>query len=466
MNSKQFLKFFFIFLFIITLSSLTSKITIAINQTEALILSQNTYFEADAIIKDMQKKGYPTLPLIDLLTKSQEEFNTAKYFESINTSNEIKQKSIEIESLYKLLEKITISLKLMNQFGIDTTPQDLKLLYSKSDFEAANIETSRIEAESLDNEIFKIFSNISKQKFKDMETYRENLLINNINETFFEYYYITQKNLFNQREYSEFLENFSKFEALKIIIEQKQEFEQNLIKIKNQNISFERSKAALELFTIQINDSNYVGAKQTIGEINNLSKTALSLKLELLTFKTNYDSIRELGLLNNKTEENYAQIQKEYVLENFKEAERLLVETEKLIQEIEKNNMVFGGIRKAELKKSLYDFFINNWPYIVIIIILSIILFRPLKNYFNLHYLNIKIRRLKLEKEVILEMQKELQKNYYMDHAIDKKSYHKDFQRYEERKIELQNSVGVNEDKTKTLKEYFKKLKNKITLKK
>ena len=414
----------------------------------------------------MQQKGYPTLPLMDLLSKSQEQFNNQEYNNSIQTAEEIKLKATQIEELFKKIEKLTTSIKILSTFDIDTTPLDLRLLYVKSDFESANIEISNQESESLDIEVSKIFFNISKQKYKDLETYKENLAINNINETFFEKFYTSSKKEYESKNYFEFLNIYKSFEDIKKIIEQKRDFEQNYQRILNQNISFNRVNGSLDLFEFQINELNYVEAKKTISELNNQSKLALFLRSEIKILDNDFNSAKELGIIDNKTEEYYNKTKSEYSLENFDEANSLLKDTKKRIQDIQSQNIVFGGIRKAQLQKGLKDFFINNWPYLLVLIIISIIIYNPVKRYIGKLLTNNKLVNLKLEREAIISLQKDLQTSYYVDHIIDKKSYHKDFIRFEEKKTDLGNKIALNEEKLRTYDLYFKKLKNKLLFKK
>ena len=460
MSFKQIFSLIFFFAFFFSFVNLIH----AANETELLGVSQDSYFEADAIIKDMQKKGYPTLPLLDMLSKSMEQFNQALYADSYNTSQEIKIKSDEISLLYKDIERISESLNILKNFDIDTTSLELELLYAKSDFEAANIETSKAEAETLDKKVFPIFLNLSKQKYKEMHTYRENLLINGINESYFEEYYKNETSLYNSKKYFEFLFGYRNFLDLQRIIEQKIEVEKNIIIIKAKNISFERQKGSFELFYLQINEKNYESALNTISNLLNTTKTALKLKNESKTIDSEFERIQSLGILDNKTIDTYNRAKQEFSLENFEEAEKLFLETKKSLQEIETNNIVFGGIRKAELKKNLIDFLINNWILILVVAALIAVLFKPLKKYSQLKIAGFKLSKLKSEKEAIISLQKELQKDYYIGHSIDKKSYHKEFSRIEERKIEIGNQIAMNEEKEKEHNQYFKDLKKKMDI--
>ena len=110
------------------------------------------------------------------------------------------------------------------------------------------------------------------------------------------------------------------------------------------------------------------------------------------------------------------------------------------------------------------EFFLNNWKGLLAIIIILIIIYRPTKTYVLLKYSRHALEKCKVEKETISELQKELQTQYYVEHSIDKKTYHDDFSNFEERKTELQNRIDFHEEKSKTYKSYFDRMNKRLNM--
>lgn len=453
-KKNKFFLFFILALILIILLTIVNAEDIT-NFTAA----QAKYQEADTKIQELQRQGYPTLPLIEMLDLARQSFNNLDYNASYHTSQQIISQSETIVQLKTELDELTKGISLLILYGEDTTELELQLLYAKSDFESANIDLSKSEAETLKTKTSGIYQNISSGKFLELKDYSETLKQDNKNITFFNEYYNKQRILYEQRRYIDFLEGDSNLETIKKIISTQEELEKNLETITSEEISLRRKDDSLSLYETFLNTTDYKNAEKTLAELNMLAKTAIALKEEMESLAIEYEQIRELGILDNKTQEKYSLAMKEYSLENYIESKKLFDETRTALSELERQNIIFGGIARAQLKRGLKDFLIQNWATLIILTILITITFKPAKTYSMMKYSKKQMEKLTSEKEIIIELQKELQKQYYIEHFIDKKTYHEDFNRYEERKVEITNKLAMLEENHKEYSDYMEKLR-------
>jgi hypothetical protein len=447
-------KTFFILILVMAITFQASAV-LGADETAA----KQAYLDADKKISEMQKEGYPTLPLLDSLNEAEIKYNlndyNASYTLSINTISD----ADKIILLQEELLRLTDDLKTLNTLGLDTAALDISLLYAKSDFESANIGIALEEADKLDKEIYPVLSNYSKKYYDELKNYSKSLEEPAALSNFFKEYLRQQEEYYINADYSAFLKGFLKFESLKKIISIQAELEKNIVLLEGKNISFNRLNDSMALFETQVNLSDFENAEKTLSELNSLSKTALSLKLEMDNLTVYYEKISSMGILDNKTAALFELAKKEFSLENYIEAEKKSDETKKALLSLETNNIIFGGLKKASIKKGLKDFFVNNWLTLLIIFVILTLAYKPVKIYLFLKYSVYQRKKLSDEKEAIELLQTELQKEYYIERFIDKKTYKSDFTQYEERKAEIQSRFIFLEEKSKTYSNYLDKIK-------
>ncbi|MBR9691114.1 hypothetical protein GOV08_05525 [Candidatus Woesearchaeota archaeon] len=414
--------------------------------------AQKSIDKADEKITELQKNGLPTLPLIDLLGLARRQYNNSEYNTSYNTSTALLTQADEIEELQKELLSTTEILKILSGYGEDTTSLEISLLFAKSDFEAANIRLSQDQLSKVKKSIEKVSKNYSLTFFFEIEEYKN---IRGNESELFNNYYKSQKDLLDNNEYYEFLIGFQDFESIKEIISLDQKVQSNLELIEKKGISFNRSNDMIRIYEEYLLEKDYQSASSILTELNSLLETAIFLDEEILNLREEIDRLKELGIAKNYTEIQYDKILKEYEFENYLLAKTLLEQAKQDLIELEKEDIIFAGIKKASLKKGFKDFFLENWLFLLIFIVIISAGYYPAKIFIYLEYYKSSVSKANNEKDVLEKLQTQLQNQYFISHEGDKKSYKTDFSDYEKRRIELIDRITFLNFK---IKQYDKKV--------
>lgn len=440
---------------------------------DVLSFDENTaraaYLDVEKKVSELQKEGYPTLPIIDILAEAEAKYNIGDYNSSLSFSKEALAKGDQIIIVHSILLTLTDDLEILNSLGFATDELDISLLYAKSDFESANIDLSEKEAAVLSEKIYQTLLNYSRNNYEILKAYHESYVNTSkdiSSDDFFIRYYEKESEFYRRQEYSLFLKGFLDFDDIKNIIIEHDALLKNIEVINQEKISFLRLNDSLSLFEEEINSQDYSLALKTLSEINTLLMTAITLKEEMVNITVYYNNLDAQGIIDNKTFALFESAKKEFSLENYLDAKLKADETKKALYSLESKNIIFGGLKKASLKKGLKDFFLNNWLALLVIFIISLIAYKPSKAYLLLRYSQFRLRKLNDENNAIKLLQIELQKQYFIEHFIDKKTYKEEFTKFEERKSEIENRLDFFSEKSNDYKTYLKKLKKLLNFRK
>ena len=121
-------------------------------------------------------------------------------------------------------------------------------------------------------------------------------------------------------------------------------------------------------------------------------------------------------------EKLFSEIYSEYENERYEKIEELVDEAYNLIIETKSSETALN-IFYESTTKSIKNFFINNYKEIVFTFLILLILFLIFKNLIKRFFLNLKLDRLELRKEVLIKLIKEAQSNYFDKGNLSKDVY-------------------------------------------
>ncbi|MBR9675590.1 ABC transporter ATP-binding protein [Candidatus Woesearchaeota archaeon] len=426
------------------------------------ISARESHEAAGVRIEELQQEGYPTLPLININEDARVYFNARNYNASLEKSNEVFREAERIVELQKELIELTELLGLIGDFGVDVISLNLNLLYAKSDFEAANIDLARDEADKVKEDSYILLKNVSEDKIKTLESYNNNFSVKNDNNSLFFSYYNDQKSFFDNQDYASFLLGYDDFGFVKNILEENNTYQKNQEELVNQNISYQRITLLLIEFEEAASKKEYEEAVNIISDANKLAASAIDIRKDILVLEDRISDFESLGILDNLSVNLYESLLKEYSLESFEAAANISVSLENNLIKVESDNIIFGGINKASFKRDVADFFLNNWLTIIIFVIIGVLVYKPILYYFLIYYNNRLMKTYLEEKKVIEQLQRELQRNYYVDKFLDKNTYESDKNNNEDRIVEVSNNINLITPRLFMYTDYLENIHNKI----
>lgn len=455
MKNKYF--YFLIYIFLISII-----LIISISNTVAEITSDESklaYDIASQKIEELQNNGYPTLPLLDMLNDAQTRYNYGNYNASKELSENVVSEAEKIVTLKINLLELSSQINALHTFGVDTIDIEMELLYIMADYEAANIDLAIEGKNLLSNKLFILAKNHSSVLYEELEVFKEYL--ENLNESndLFNSYYESQKKNYNQKKFDVFLNNYLDFTNIKKIILLNIEFNNNLEFLESNNINFEGSKDLIIIFQEEISNKNYENALITISGGNNITLIAIDVFTKINGLTSEYGRLLALGIMDNKTSDLYTLVLSEFELGNFVYSKELLDQTLDGMVKLESDNILFGGISRASLKKGFIDFLKDYWLHFIVIISFSILTFDFFKNTLVLQNSKKNIRKFELDNSATIDMQKSLQKSYYLDKSMDKNDYKSNFEEFEEQKIQISSLISFNQERIVFCTNYFNNLK-------
>ncbi|PLW79785.1 hypothetical protein C0585_05895 [Candidatus Woesearchaeota archaeon] len=453
MRNKNFIRLeislFFIFLLFIS---------IAYSQTSEEALKK--YNDASAKIEELESKGYPTLPLYDLLDDAKNKYNQGNYEGSISSSDEIFQIADESVTLRGNILKYSSQIEILEGLGVDVSSMDLEMLYIKADYEVANFDLAKESLVQIKNKIDRVLMNYSGELLDELESLNEFIVEKNISILFYENYYDEQIQNYERKNYDEFLLNHAIFQDLKEIITLNFTINKELSKFEDMGVDTSRITDQRDYSTSLLYGLDVDGSLDAIKKANQDLELAIQINTKMSNFESEYERLNDLEILDNSTKRLYESCKSEFLLGNFNESYELMQESLDEFSRLERENIIFRGISKASLKKNLKEFILDNWPFILVLVIIILISYRPSVNFVSLKKKRKLLKNLEMKHELTITTQKELQKNYYFDKLIDKKDFKEEFERNEEEKIELSNLISLIKENIENLDEYFHELKS------
>ena len=129
MVNKRSAKPFWGILFMISFSIMAFSILLSsIALAADAISARSMYMEAQEKISEMQLQGYPTQPLIDMLSESEKRYNLEDYNASSEFSEKVLANSDEIIALKAALSNLSDEASLLSGFGFATSNLEMEIL--------------------------------------------------------------------------------------------------------------------------------------------------------------------------------------------------------------------------------------------------------------------------------------------------------------------------------------------------
>jgi hypothetical protein len=267
----------------------------------------------------------------------------------------------------------------------------------------------------------------AEQDMRDMQ--EQGLGVQWVNDTLFE-----ARKAFQGENYTALL-----IEAEKIEYSDKREFARQLLI---------QAQEALE--GGQNIDVSYIGVLERTNAIKERKKQGFLLKDSLRVAELNILEIQDEGLDASEAGKILTDAQDEFDDERYTETAVLVGKVDDKLSEIRAEATFARTVYRAG-KETAANFVRENWEKLAIAAAIILVIFLLFLNQIKIRILKSNIRNVKVEREVLNELIKRAQNDYYTKQNISKQTFDIKMLNYKERAIEIKRELPVMEDRLKKL---------------
>lgn len=417
-----------------------SKIITANDAAESIKISINA-------INYMKNLGLGVERVNDLLEDAKISEKKGDYGRVVDISNQI----IEFkETAISLTDKIN-ELKSLNEnaksIGINTSSVEKLLEEGIVEFEINNYELAqenideslrrineilRDELMSLNNVLNDL---IDKLNFEEIEIsiiydLSEQLNSRIVNKEFYDISVI-------KNEVNGLNKSIHNLIQIKYIIQEMLDNEFTITRIDD---LYKESKLTIEL-------GSYDRAEEIYRDVLDTENKAFEVSNSFISTQRLLEELDGQDLEVSHLYEKFHEAYNKFTINDYEEAESIVEEINTEGEALKASNLIFGVITKSELKFNLISFIQKYWLIMVIILVFLIIfvLFFYTKVYDAI--LMNRIRKLRKEREAIINMIKKYQEDYFKKKILSKESYNTAVDEYQERELKIKELIPILESK-------------------
>jgi HEPN domain-containing protein len=399
--------------------------------------------------EEMIEAGLSTLRVDELIERAKESIERGDAYSLLSLLNQtisLKQKAFQIKKDITETEERIKKIK-QNKMGLANAEK----LFNETlyEFELNNYEGAEELIKEIEKEIVGVMKEKSSILIARVVDYRESaagLGINDvaINNTLNVLHGITKPGDVDKLLLLiEETENMN--QALILLINVKEEInhmrEMGLKTVRVEN-EFKEAKLTFEL-------GNYKKTVTIANQISGLKQKALEIKKGIEEVETkigyaqqnNLDVIEIRQLLDSAAEE--------FELNNYEEAERLIERSKRRLEEIKAGSLFQLALGRGEKRFNVVGFLRNNWKQTAGVVVVIIVLGIIAGKIFSARIIKLRLKRLNKELDIIEELIKKSQEDYYKKKAISKDSYETAIDRLQIRMVRIKEKIPVLEAKLK-----------------
>ena len=193
-------------------------------------------------------------------------------------------------------------------------------------------------------------------------------------------------------------------------------------------------------------ETNYSLVLEKTELISKRKEKAYELHDSIKASELRINELNNSGLLTDEISDLFNSLKNEFKNERYEESEQFLENLNNKIAEGSAEAVLLTTIYKAG-KDNFVNFIKENYTLIIIILIIIIIISLLFYNRIMIRILKKKIQDNKIEKEILEELMKKNQMDYFSKGMISKDTYGIKADKYKERLEEIKRTIPVLEDK-------------------
>lgn len=187
---------------------------------------------------------------------------------------------------------------------------------------------------------------------------------------------------------------------------------------------------------------NYPLVLEKTNEIAERKQRAYNISDSLRALELRIEEIKERGLNTAKAEELYSAAAKAFQNENYGEAEELIFQGNGELGDIEAEATLLKA-RYSAARANIISYFKRNWQGILITLAMLLVVGAICYNRITVIITRRKLRDMKLEKEVLMELMKKAQVERFREGAMSRETYDIKMGKYKERMLEINRVIPV-----------------------
>ena len=344
----------------------------------------------------------------------------------------------QVNSLYSSISKSNISL-------FKTTPSfiEWEINYSQREYEKENFEESLATSDEIKKTLLDSINNRYAYLNASLSAFEDKISMFELSK----YRVATLKGLLAEALLTGKISELEMIEEeagkLNISLAYYEEIELTIPALESKNLSTQRIRDDLSDIKASLNIADYKSAISKLENLKKLISYALGLKDAEVEFKkTLEDEKARIQIDWSATEKLSEKAGYELAIGNYEEAESQLTRARQSFESTKASFLIESAAKKTPLF-SLKAFVAKNWPYLIAIIIIVLVILQLTRKAYSYE---IRRRHLaRLEKEIGLNEKtvEELQKNYFVHKKMSRESYDEAYESLQEKIISLKEKASM-----------------------
>lgn len=394
-------------------------------------------------ISNLKEESYPTTRLEDMLAEMKNKIANLDFEGAAETYN---QTLAQIEKLRELKEEIIQIDALLAEAearNINTTNIMRYYTLGMGDYQNNNFESAEPNLDASKQELVKELSPYSTEMKKSMVellnlSIEKNATSKVLNDT------ITKIEEYEKKEdYVHIFIELSKLNILNKTTHQIISLSESLSRMKSEGKKTSRFDDSLQEMTMLLEAKDYDGFSQLYDNTTSIMDMTRNLASGISQAEEKLKSPDLEGIDLSEAEELLSISKSEYELENYEKAESYLQRAKERIADLEKEHVFMAILNRTKAQYDPIGFLKKYWLPIIIAAVLLYLLLKLSKSVFKIVIYDGQMRRLEHEQDTIVELMRQLQKDYYMTKEIDRDTYEAEKNNFEKRTSEINKEFPV-----------------------
>ena len=212
------------------------------------------------------------------------------------------------------------------------------------------------------------------------------------------------------------------------------------------NLSFSRINDSLKEAKLALELSEHKKVEALGEEISLLKEKAIRINKDISEIKIRIDGA-EKSLNVSECMELLEQAISKFEASDFQNAALLIGKANQNIEQIISDSLLFGIVSKKELKFNIIKFTKEYWWLILIILVSGAVIVKISFHIVSREMLKRKIRNLEKEEDILKELMKKTQTDYFIKKNLTEHAYEQRLDKHEERLIEIKEKIPVLKEK-------------------
>ncbi|MBN1793048.1 hypothetical protein JW826_05180 [Candidatus Woesearchaeota archaeon] len=422
---------------------LTPMTLAATTSTTTEFEAQQMIARAEKSITDIKSSGHQTPLLDDLLVEMKLDMLYGDYDKVSETYNTTKSHIDKLTALEDMTKQIESLMEEAIGRGINITGVSVHYNIGVGEFKKNSFETAERELSTSKE----LLVNSLKNQSADMKSGLEALENLNLEQELG--LSIINKSIAEVSQYEERDDYMNVFATLSKTSQMNESLHQIIIlketinRLEAEGKRTERFNDQMRELMTLFEEEDYAGLGILFNETQTIIYQAKEVVAGLAEIDQRLASPEVQGIDFTEAQELLEISKEELALENYEKSRDYMDRAKSLIEEIEKEHLLTTLINKSKAKYNPVKFLKENWLYIILGVLMLRFFTKVSMSAGKIAVYEHQIRKLEREQEVIIELMRGLQEEYYLTKEIDKDTYEAEKANFEQRSSEINKEFPV-----------------------